>query len=322
MSLNTARLGLLAAAIITVGAVVVGGFLIVHRSSNNVLDAVPVAATPEYGRRLLRDTGAFIGPDHEDPEMRFSGTRLACASCHLDIGTRPGTLSLLQSAARYPRDSGRDGGTRDLRDRINGCMQRSMNGRPLPRDSVEMIAMEAYILDLGEKYGAMGESRRAIDEPPAFVEPDRAADVAAGQVVFESRCRVCHGADGGGLQATPNLRDGYVFPPLWGTDSYNNGAGMNRVLTAARFIKARMPFGQPDLSDDEAYNVSAYINSKPRPVKSNLEVDFPDRTRKHVDSPYPPYADNFSQEQHRLGPFKPIREYYENLKKNPPADAE
>ena len=83
-----------------------------------------------------------------------------------------------------------------------------------------------------------------------------------------------------------------------------------------------MPFGQPDLSDDEAYNVSAYINSKPRPVKSNLEVDFPDRTRKHVDSPYPPYADDFPREQHQLGPFKPIREYYENLKKNPPADAE
>lgn len=322
MSLDKASVGLVAAAITTACAVVVGGLIVVKRSAENELDVVPVAATAEYGRRLLRDTGAFIGPDHEDPEMRFSGTRLACASCHLDIGTRPGTLSLLQSASRYPRDSGRDGGMRDLRDRINGCMQRSMNGQPLPRDSIEMIAMEAYIVDLGEKYGAMGESRRAINEPDAFVEPDRAADVAAGQIVFESRCKVCHGANGAGLQATPNPRDGYVFPPLWGPDSYNNGAGMNRVLTAARFIKARMPFGQPDLTDDEAFDVSAYINSKPRPVKSNLEADFPDRTRKHVDSPYPPYADNFSQEQHRLGPFKPIREYYKNLKKNPSPDVE
>jgi thiosulfate dehydrogenase len=97
---------------------------------------------------------------------------------------------------------------------------------------------------------------------------------------------------------------------------------MNRVLTAARFIKARMPFGQPDLTDDQAYDVSAYINSHPRPEKSGLEVDYPDRTRKPVDSPYPPYADPFPRDQHRLGPFKPIRDYYEDLKEeNSSADA-
>jgi thiosulfate dehydrogenase len=90
---------------------------------------------------------------------------------------------------------------------------------------------------------------------------------------------------------------------------------MTRILTAARFIKARMPFGQPDLTDDEAYDVAAYVNSNPRPIKSNLNIDFPDRTKKRVDSPYPPYADPFPQEQHRLGPFKPIRDFYAALKK-------
>jgi thiosulfate dehydrogenase len=25
---------------------------------------------------------------------------------------------------------------------------------------------------------------------------------------------------------------GYIFPPLWGPDSFNDGAGMNRLLTA------------------------------------------------------------------------------------------
>ena len=44
--------------------------------------------------------------------------------------------------------------------------------------------------------------------------------------------------------ATGTPADGFLFPLLWGPDSYNNGAGMNRVLTAARFIKARMPLGQ------------------------------------------------------------------------------
>ena len=160
----------------------------------------------------------------------------------------------------------------------------------------------------------MSPSRKAPDEPPIFVEPDRAASVSAGQRVFAERCEVCHGADGSGLLATGIAEEGYVFPPLWGPDSYNNGAGMTRVLTAARFIKARMPFGQPDLTDDEAFDVAAYINSHPRPVKANLEVDYPDRTTKPIDSPYPPYADPFPQEQHRLGPFKPIREYYAQLK--------
>jgi thiosulfate dehydrogenase len=298
------------------GVVIIGATVAVERPSFDAATNAPPAATPEYGRRLLRETAQLLGPDHEDPEMRYTGTRMDCASCHLETGTKPGTLSLLGTAPRYPRESGRDGGMRDLRDRINGCMQRSMNGRPLPRDSIEMMAMEAYILDLGQQFSAMGETRRMPDEQPAFVEPDRAASVEAGRLVYESRCVVCHGTNGLGLKATSDPVDGYVFPPLWGEDSFNNGAGMHRVLTAARFIKARMPLGEADLSDDEAYDVAAYINSHPRPEMSNLEQDYPDRTKKPVDSPYPPYADPFPREQHRLGPFAPIREYYEQLGTN------
>jgi thiosulfate dehydrogenase len=307
-------------AIILVAAVlgvsIIGATVMVERSSSGAGIDAPAAATSEYGRRLLRETALLMGPDHEDPEMRYTGTRMACASCHLETGTKPGTLSLLETAPRYPRESGRDGGVRDLRDRINGCMQRSMNGRALPRDSIEMIAMESYIVELGQQFSAMGESRRIPDEQPAFVEPDRAANVAAGQLVYESRCVICHGENGQGLAATSDPADGYVFPPLWGEDSFNNGAGMHRVLTAARFIKARMPLGEADLSDDEAYDVAAYINSHPRPEMSNLEQDYPDLTTKPVDSPYPPYAYPFPREQHRLGPFAPIREYYEQLGAN------
>lgn len=267
-------------------------------------------ATAEYGRRLLRETSTLLGPDHPDPAMRYTGTRMSCASCHLETGTAPGTLTLLDAAAKYPRFSGRDGGERDLRDRINGCMQRSMNGRELPRDSAEMIAMEAYVLELGAQYALMGPSRRMADEPAVFDEPDRAADLVAGARVFESRCNVCHGVDGAGLRAAAFSTGGYLFPPLWGPDSFNNGAGMHRVLTAARFIKARMPLGEADLTDDEAFDVAAYINSHPRPMMSGLEVDYPDRALKPIDSPYPPYADPFPQAQHQFGPFAPIRAYY------------
>jgi thiosulfate dehydrogenase len=267
-------------------------------------------ATEEYGRRLLRDTAALMGPDHPDPAMRYTGSRMACASCHLGTGTEPGTLSLLQSAAVYPRFSGRDGGVRDLVDRINGCMTRSMNGRELPRESPEMVAMVAYITSLGDVYAGMGEGRRAVHEQAPFKTPDRAADLGAGEQVFTSRCAICHGADGAGLRATGNPADGFVFPPLWGPDSFNNGAGTHRVLTAARFIKAKMPLGEADLTDAQAFDVAAFINSKPRPQMANLDRDYPDRSTKPIDGPYGPYADDFPIDQHRFGPFKPIEQYY------------
>jgi thiosulfate dehydrogenase len=301
------------------GAAVVGATWLLGRGPASAGGSLPDPATAEYGRRLLRETASLLGPDQADPAMRYTGSRLACASCHLEIGTKPGTLSLLKTSSRYPRFSGRDGRVGDLRDRINGCMQRSMNGHPLPRDSVEMIAMETYILNLGDRFLAMSESRRAPSEAPPFVEPDRAADIDAGRVVYEENCEVCHGIDGAGLKATSDPRDGYLFPPLWGPDSFNDGAGMHRVLTAARFIKARMPLGKAELSDDQAYDVAAYINSQPRPEMADLDRDYPDPTKKPVDSPYPPYADEFPREQHRFGPFRPIREYYERLEQNPPA---
>lgn len=298
------------------GAATVGATLALSRSGEARASGVTTSiATEEYGRRLITDTSRLMGPDHDDPARRHTGIRMACASCHLGGGTEPGTLSLLQSAAVYPRFSGRDGGVRDLVARINGCMTRSMNGRELARDSPEMAAMVAYITSLGDVHAAMGEGLRAVDEPAAFKTPPRAADLRSGERVFGERCAICHGADGAGLQATPVRADGYVFPPLWGPDSFNNGAGMHRVLTAARFIKAKMPLGDANLTDDQAFDVAAYINSKPRPQMANLNRDYPDRSTKPIDGPYGPYADDFPIEQHRFGPFPPIEQYYKSLKR-------
>lgn len=317
MKLDKQHGGIVLAALLggAAGIGIIALALSMARPDADAIAAVPEQPSADYGRRLLRDTAELMGPGHENPELRYTGSHLDCSSCHLDTGTKPGTLSLMQSASRYPRFSGRDGGEGDMRDRINGCMTRSMNGRELPRDSVQMVSMELYINSLQAQYSAMSESRRTAVEPAAFVEPDRAADLQAGQRVYEERCVVCHGVEGQGLQATLDLNDGYVFPPLWGPDSFNNGAGMNRVLTASLFIKARMPLGQPDLTDDQAFDVAAYINSKERPQMANLEQDYPDRTTKPVDSPYPPYADDFPVEQHRFGPFRPIREFYASQKK-------
>jgi thiosulfate dehydrogenase len=301
-----------------VGAAAVLGAIIattlLHQRS--ALPTEPHAATAEYGQRLIRNTVSEMGSGQADPAMRFSGNNLACASCHMESGQKPGTLSLMQSASKYPAFSARDGRDSDLADRINGCMQRSMNGKPLARDSAEMQSMVSYIQQLGRQHEAMSESRRAIaEEPKAFAEPNRRADIAGGEQVYRKHCQLCHGANGEGLKATAQQADVYLFPPLWGPESYNIGAGMARVLTAARFIKARMPLGNPVLTDDEAFDVAAFMNAQQRPSMVNLEKDYPDLTKKPVDSPYPPYGDEFSVEQHRFGPFAPIRAYYDSKKK-------
>ena len=110
----------------------------------------------------------------------------------------------------------------------------------------------------------------------------------------------------------PGDAQGYVFPPLWGDDTFNNGAGMNRLIMATRFVKHNMPqgstFDAPQLSDDEAYDVAAYMLSQPRPQKANLEADFPARYNKPVDSAFPPYVLGASADQHRYGPYPPLVE--------------
>lgn len=274
----------------------------------------PVHATAEYGRRLVAHTAELLGPDQPDARLRYIGSRLNCGSCHLGTGTEPGTLNLLQTDEHYPRFSGRAGTQTDIEDRINECMQRSMNGKPLPMDSAEMIAMAAYLRSLGAQYAATGTSLRKAEEPPPFKTPARAASPEAGGEVFKARCAQCHGADGLGLLAATDKRKGYLFPPLWGPDSFNDGAGMHRVLTAARFIKARMPLGEATLTDDEAFDVAAFINSQTRPAMPNLEQDYPDKSAKPVDNPYGPFADDFSLEQHKYGPFQPIEAHYKKMK--------
>jgi thiosulfate dehydrogenase len=140
-------------------------------------------------------------------------------------------------------------------------------------------------------------------------EPGRAADLGHGQQVYAQVCAACHGKDGLGQRAASG--NGYQFPPLWGPDSYNNGAGMARLLGAAAFVERNMPFGTtyaaPVLSDQDAYDVAGFINSTERPQRANLDKDFPNRLQKPVDTAYGPYADDFSPEQHKLGPFDPIR---------------
>jgi thiosulfate dehydrogenase len=259
-----------------------------------------------YGEALIRRTYALVGPGAADPSMRFSGNNLACGSCHLDGGRQRYGLSFIGVADAYPRNMARENAPQTLTQRINGCFERSMNGRALADDSREMAAMIAYIRFLSDAAPAGMAGTGA----PTVALLDRPADPVRGAEVYTAHCAVCHGANGHGARNADGA--GYLYPPLWGPDSFNDGAGMHRIITAANFIRANMPLGvtheSPVLTEAQAFDVAAFVNVQPRPHRSGLDRDYPDRSRKPVDAPFPPYADDFSQLQHTFGPWQAMIE--------------
>lgn len=271
--------------------------------------------TVRYGRDLITKTTSLIGPDAPDPAMRFAASGLTCQSCHLQGGTQQFGLPLAGIWGVFPVYIGRENSVRTLEDRINGCMERSVNGHALPADGPEMKAMVTYIqyISGGERVGQPLEGRGA----PSLPLPAAAADPVHGQEVFKTVCAACHGADGLGqkLDAADAAAQGkrYQFPPLWGDESYNDGAGMARTITAARFVHANMPFGtswrEPQLSVQDAYDAMAFVNVQPRPHKADLEADYPDRSKKPADAAYAPFVGPFTPDQHRYGPWKPIEDW-------------
>lgn len=219
------------------------------------------------------------------------------------------------TTATFPQYRAREDDISTVEERVNGCMERSMNGKPLPLSSREMKAFSAYIAFLSQGVPVGGTVKGASTLQMKM--PNRRADPEAGRGVYAAKCASCHGAEGLGLRAgKPGDAQGYTFPPLWGPDSFNTGAGMNRLALATRFVKANMPLGAShdatQLSDDESYDVVAFMLSQPRPVKANLEADFPARWNKPVDAAFPPYLLG-TADQHKYGPFPPLLEKQKQL---------
>ncbi|WP_290979278.1 c-type cytochrome [Hyphomicrobium sp.] len=265
--------------------------------------------TVRYGRDLINKTSTLIGPEVRDASKRFAGNNLDCQNCHVEGGAKEFGLPLVGVSAKFPSYFARTGRVGTLEDRIQGCMERSMNGKPLPIDGAEMTALVSYMkfLSTGRAIG----SDTFGSDAGRIKELQRAADPVKGRTVYANTCAGCHGNDGQG-QRNGAVGDakGYLFPPLWGPDSFNDGAGMDKLINTANFVHSDMPEGtswkNPVVSREDAWEVAAYVISQPRPAMANLDKDYPNRLEKPIDTPYGPYADTFSAEQHKYGPFGPI----------------
>ncbi len=255
-----------------------------------------------YGRELIVHTSVYLGPKGK---VRQISNGMNCQNCHLEAGTKPFANNFGAVRTEYPKLRKRSGIYETFEYRVNGCFQRSMNGQKLEEDSREMKAIVSYL-----KWVGKGVSKE--ESPYGFGMPelpflDRPASPVNGKKVYMTYCQTCHGTDGEGYMNPNGLE--YIYPPLYGKNSYNQGAGIYRLTQFAEYVKNNMPYGvnfsNPVLSDEEAWDVAAYVNSMPRPAM-DLSDDWANIADKPYDHPFGPYADGFTEEQHKYGPFATI----------------
>ncbi|MFG6119845.1 c-type cytochrome [Thalassobacillus sp. B23F22_16] len=222
----------------------------------------PMTEYIKLGEKAFNETNTVLSDE--------VGNELSCQSCHADGGVGQGS-SMVGVSTQFPQYRPREGEVFTLSDRINGCMIRSMNGEKLDRESDELRGMVAYLTYISEgiDHGAdiPWRMQNTMEEVP---EPD----VASGEELYETKnCMSCHAQDGSGTGANSG-------PPLWGDNSFNDGAGMSRLTKMAGFLKRNMPpSDDEELTDQEAADLAAYILSQDRPEWGGHEDDWPNGGR-------------------------------------------
>lgn len=256
----------------------------------------------EYGKELVTHTSVYLGP--HGSVLKISNG-MNCQNCHLQAGTVVFGNNYGSVASLYPKFRPRSGTVETIFKRINDCFERSLNGKAPDSTGKEMQAIRAYIEFIGSNVLKGQKAAGSGFKDLAYL--NRAADSANGQQVYISKCQSCHQANGEGTLSQDKTE--FTYPPLWGNSSFNDGAGLYRISSFAKYVKYNMPFGtryqNPQLTDEEAWDVSAFILSQPRPHLA-VPGDWPNLSLKPVDHPFGPYIDSFSEKQHKYGPFPPV----------------
>ena len=230
---------------------------------------------PDNAFGVLVREGRDIFVNTQKNAADYVGNGLNCTNCHLDQGRKAGSAPLWGAYGMYPAYRKKNNKVNTFAERMQGCFEFSMNGKAPASDSHVIKALSTYA------YWLATTAPVGVDLPgrlyPVIPAPEKGYDLVKGKQIYADQCAICHGAEGQGQKSA----DTYVFPPLWGKDSYNWGAGMHRINTAAGFIKQNMPLGKGgSLTDAQAWDVAAYINSQERPQDPRLVDNSVEKTRK------------------------------------------
>lgn len=213
-----------------------------------------------FGQQVFTETGKYA--------TKYVGNELSCVNCHLDAGRLANSSPLWAAWVKYPAYRKKNKMVNTMEERFQGCFTYSMNGSAPAADSKELKALMSYAYWLAE--GAP----TGVDLPgrgyPKLDKPKQEPNYQRGQQVFVNNCALCHGEKGEGIKQTGKV----IFPPLWGDNSFNWGAGMHRINTAAAFIRANMPLGKGgSLTVQQAWDVAYYVNSHERPQDPRFNDD-------------------------------------------------
>lgn len=229
------------------------------------------------GYRIFTQTPRYAG--------KYVGNQLSCSNCHLGAGRLGDSAPLWAAWVSYPAFRKKNGHVNTYAERLQGCFRYSMNGTPPALDSKVLLALESYSFWVARK------APTGIDLDgrgyPRLDSPAQSPDFDRGKQVYQQHCALCHQADGQGVQVAGHTQ----FPPLWGPQSYNWGAGMHDVQTAAGFIKANMPLGLGgSLSDQQAWDVAMFVDSHERPQDPRFTGSVADTRKRFHDSPTSMYG--------------------------------
>ena len=236
----------------------------------------------KLSEEIKRGFKIFTNTPAEAP--KFAPGKISCTSCHLNAGQREKMMPLVDVAGMFPEYNRRSGRIYTLSDRIIDCFMRSENATSVsvdPEDlptptSPEVLALGAYLtwLARGSELGKNPSWRGQNTIATANLVPIDKLDPKKGEAIYTERCVTCHAADGQGVQIGDKKAG-----PLWGPDSWNDGAGAARVYTLAGMIRYSMPYLDPgNMTDEDAQHLAAFINAKPRAAYPFKDRDY--RTEK------------------------------------------
>ena len=236
-------------------------------------DSIP---NDEFGKIVRQGKNIFEDTQHY--AKQYVGNGMNCVNCHLAAGRKPDSSPLWGAYVRYPAYRAKNNKVNTYEERIQGCFKFSMNGKAPAADSPEMVALVTYSywLATGAPVGAKLKGAGYPELAKAATTPD----AIRGKTVYTESCQICHGANGEGKKVDGKS----VFPPLWGSEAFNWGAGMHRINTAASFIKANMPLSKGNsLTDQQAWDVATYVMSHERPQDPRFKGDIAQTKKEYHD---------------------------------------